>query len=384
MKNKVIEYDRKINLKEMIKKNSFFLFGPRATGKTFWLKKSFPSNVPIFNLFDSDTYERFLRRPGQLKEELPKNCKYAVIDEIQRLPQLLYEVQNLITDRKINFLLTSSSARKLKRNEANLLAGRAWSASFFPLVSSEITDFNLLTYLNRGGLPRSYLSNYFLDELKAYAQLYLQEEIKAEGLSRKIDNFVRFLDVIALENGHELHYSNLSNESGVPIKSIENYIQVLKDTLIGFELLPFLATTKRKAITRSKFYFFDIGIANYLAKKGNIQTGSILFGEVFEHFIINEVRAYVSYSRTDWPLQYWRSQNGQEVDLIIGNKVAIEIKSSKQINLKHLKGLLALKEEKKVANYLIVSNDPIERDIGKITNIHWKLFLEKLWKGNIC
>ncbi|MCG2726818.1 MAG: AAA family ATPase, partial [Elusimicrobia bacterium] len=244
----VMIFQRLINFKELFKLNSFFLFGPRGTGKSFWMRYSLP-NVKMFDLLDADVYGRFLRRPRQLGEELSSSDTLVAIDEIQKLPALLDEVHRLIETRNIKFLLTGSSARKLRHSKVNLLAGRAWEAMFFPLCSREIPTFDLIRYFNRGGLPRVWSSLSPAEELKNYARLYISDEIRTEALVRKMDNFVRFLDIMALQNGKEMHYSNISSDAGVPARTVENYIQILKDTLIGFEVLPFLATRRRKAIT---------------------------------------------------------------------------------------------------------------------------------------
>ncbi|MBF0362500.1 MAG: ATP-binding protein [Oligoflexia bacterium] len=383
-----MEFDRIIDLNSLIKKNSFFLFGPRGTGKSFWIKKSLSSkSTKIFDLLDDDIYERFLRRPKQLSEEISDNDKIIVIDEIQKLPKLLDEVHRLIEDKKRNlkFLLTGSSARKLKRNDVNMLGGRAWEAHFFPFISREIKNFDLLKYFNLGGLPKVYLSKYPEEDLKAYVRLYISQEIKEEALTRKIENFVRFLDVIAMSNGEEIVYQNLANDSGVPPRTIENYINILVDTLMGFELYPFLLTKKRKAITRSKFYFFDIGVVNKLTNRGPISEGNPVFGECFEHFIILEIRAYLSITRKDYNLFYWRTKNGAEVDLIIGKVLAIEIKSTKSVHDRHIDNLKLLKEEGLIKNFIIVSQDPVRKKMdNNITSLFWKDFIADLWSGKLC
>jgi predicted AAA+ superfamily ATPase len=373
---------RLINFKNLLKLNNFFLFGPRGTGKTFWLRHSLPL-VKIFDLLDADVYDRLLRRPRQLGEELSKEDNIVVIDEIQKLPALLDEVHRLIETRKIKFLLTGSSARKLRRSGVNLLAGRAWEASFFPLCSQEIPDFDPTLYFNRGGLPRSWLSFSPAEELKNYTRLYLHEEIKAEALTRKIDNFVRFLDVMALQNGKETHYSNIASDAGVPVRTIENYIQILKDTLIGFELLPLLASRKRKAITRSKFYFFDVGVANELARRGEVLAGSAAFGECFEHWMVLEIRTWLGIVRSREILQYWRTKTGLEVDLVVGDKIAFEFKATRQILDRHLKGLKSLREEGIVKKYAVVSLDPEQREVDGILIYPWRKFLSDLWADKI-
>jgi len=375
---------RLVDLKGLLKLNSFFLFGPRGTGKSFWIRHSLPK-VKMFDLLDSDVYGRLLRRPRQLGEEISAQEHIVVIDEIQKLPALLDEVHRLIETRGIKFLLTGSSARKLRHSASgvNLLAGRAWEAGFYPLCSREIPDFDLSRYFNRGGLPRAWLSPSPAEELKNYARLYLSEEIKAEALTRKIDNFVRFLDVMALQNGKEMHYANVSSDAGVPVRTVENYIQILKDTLIGFDILPFLAARRRKAITRSKFYFFDVGVTNGLARRGEVLPGSAAFGECFEHWLMMEMRAWLGINRRGEPMQYWRTKTGLEVELIVGDKLALEFKATPQVIDRHLKGLKALREEGLVKDFAVVSLDPVPREVNGIKIYPWTEFTKALWKGKL-
>ncbi len=374
--------NRLIDLKGLLKLNSFFLFGPRGTGKSFWIRHSLPG-VKIFDLLDADVYGRLLRRPRQLGEEIVKQDRIVIIDEIQKLPVLLDEVHRLIETGGIKFLLTGSSARKLRHSGVNLLAGRAWEAAFYPLCAREIPDFDLPRYFNRGGLPRAWLSASPAEELKNYARLYLSEEIKAEALARKVDNFVRFLDVMALQNGKEMHYANVSSDAGVPARTVENYLQILKDTLIGFDVLPFLASRRRKAITRSKFYFFDVGVANELARRGEVLPGSAAFGECFEHWLMTELRAYLGLHRRGELMQYWRTKTGLEVDLIVGEKLALEFKATRQVLDRHLKGLKALREEGLVKDFAVVSLDPVLREVDGIKIYPWAGFIKALWDGKL-
>lgn len=376
-------FKRTLNLKKAIGTSSAFLFGPRGVGKSFWIHEEL-KNAFVIDLLDSDIYQGLLRRPRQLEEMIPRGTSLVVIDEVQKLPELLDSVHRLIEASKIRFLLTGSSARKLRRGGANLLGGRARELHLFPLTSNELANsFDLTKYLNTGGLPRVVLSKEPELDLKSYVNLYLIEEIKAEALVRKFDQFVRFLDAIALTNGEELHYANLSNDSGVSQRTLEGYIQVLDDTLIGFQVLPFLATKKRKAITRSKFYFFDLGVTNFLANRGEIKPASELFGRALEHFIALELRAYLSYLNRRMPLCYWRTKNGFEVDFVIGNQVAIEVKASRRISDQDLRSLKALREEKKVKNYIVVCQEPIVRISDGIKILPINSFLKALWSGGL-
>ncbi|MBF0359521.1 MAG: ATP-binding protein [Oligoflexia bacterium] len=379
-------YIRNLDLLKLIKKKSFFLFGPRSTGKTTLMEQQFP-NTKLYDLLENETFNRLAQRPSLIEEENPTEnglSKIIIIDEIQKLPKLLDEVHRLIKKKNLRFLLSGSSARKLKRGASNLLGGRAWEAHLFPLVYPEIPDFNLIQYLNRGGLPYIYGSDDYKEELKNYTNLYLREEIIQEGLVKKYDYFLRFLDTIALTNGKELNYEQLGSDAGVPSRTIINYVQILIDTLMAYEVLPFTETVSRKATTKSKLYLFDIGVVNYLAKKGEISSGSIEFGHNFEHFIINEIKAYLDYTRIDEKLYYWRTKSGLGVDCIIGKHIAIEIKSTNLVSEKHLKGLLALKEENICKQYIVISNDKSKRLLNnKITIYPWEKFLSELWSHKI-
>lgn len=377
-----MKYNRDLDVVGLLSKKSHFLFGARGTGKSTLIKKLLPEALN-FDLLDNEIFDRLLRAPKFIEQSIESPNQIIVIDEVQRLPKLLNEVQRIMASHKNKFLLTGSSARKLKMGSANLLGGRAWEAQLFPLTSREITDFELIKYLNRGGLPSVYTSAHPFDELKNYVNLYLREEVLAEALTRNIEYFVKFLDIMALTNGEELFFQGLSSESGVPARTIQNYVEILEDTLIGFQIKPFLKTKKRKAIARSKFFLFDLGVVNHIARRGEIKPRSELFGRAFEHFIIREVKSAVSYLGLDFNLCYWRSTSQFEVDLIIGTELAIEIKSTDLVNEGHLKGLLALKEEGVVRNYCVVSNDPTERTIQGIKIYPWQTFVSKLWTDRL-
>lgn len=341
-------------------------------------------DAKIYDLLDAEVFRRLLKRPKIIEEENSDPSRIIVIDEIQKMPELLNEVHRLIQKKNFRFLLTGSTARKLKRGSANLLAGRAWKASLFPLSFSEIDDFNLLTYLNTGGLPHIYGSEHYLEELQGYVGIYLREEIQAEAAVRQVAAFSEFLDLIALSNGQEINYESLASDCQVSPSTLKNYVQILEDTLLGFRLPGYTKTRKRKAISRAKHYLFDIGVTNALCQRGGIVERSELFGFAFEHFIILELRAYLSYTRIAKSLMYWRSTSKLEVDVILDDDVAIEIKASGLVSDKHLKGLRALQEEKIHKRFLVVSMDTALRKTEDGIEIYpWKLFLEQLWRGEI-
>lgn len=301
---------------------------------------------------------------------------------MQKLPSILDEVQRLIQKRKLTFLLTGSSARKLKHGGANLLGGRAREAQRFPLISAEVKNLDILRLMNNGGLPEIYDSNEPDEDLAAYVDTYLREEIKAEAVTRNVSAFVEFLDACALSNGQEINYESFASDLQVSTSTLKNYLQILEDTLNGFRVPGYTKTKKRKAIARAKHFLFDLGVTRYLAKTGKISTGSRAFGIAFEHFIALELRAFISYNRLRVPLRYWRSTSQFEVDFVIGDELAVEVKSTPNPGDKHLKGLRALKEENLVKHFVLVSTTSMPRRTNDgIEILPWKDFLEQLWNN---
>lgn len=368
-----------------IENESVFLWGARQTGKSTLLKSNFP-NARYIDLLKSDDFERFSRRPALLREELDAviENQLIIIDEIQKIPQLLDEVHWLIVNRDYRFILSGSSARKLKRSGANLLGGRAISNKLFPLVSAEIADFNLIRAVNNGMLPRHYTIENAQKRLQAYIGDYLQEEIRAEALIRNLTSFTRFLEVAALTSGEMVNYLNIATDCGVSAPTIKEYFSILEETMIGYMIPAFTEKTKRRIVQAPRFYYFDVGIVNYLLKRKSLQPGSTDFGKAFEHLIIQEIIAYLSYSENDNQLSYWRTSSGFEVDAVIGKaKVAIEIKSSKEVQSKHIKGLKIFKDEFPEARLIIVSLDINPRLMNGVEVLPAELFLKKLWNGEI-
>jgi predicted AAA+ superfamily ATPase len=283
----------------------------------------------------------------------------------------------------MRFLLTGSSARKLKRGGANLLAGRAWEARLFPLVSAELSDFDLMRYLTRGGLPTVWLSEEPWEDLRAYVGTYLKEEVMAEALVRRIDTFSAFLELCALRCTEEINFEAFGSDLGVSGKTVRNFFEVLEDTLVGFLLRPYKKTKIRKATSRAKFYLFDLGVTNSLAGRREIPVGTEAFGKSLEHFVALELRAYLSYRRSDLQLGFWRTDRGYEVDFTVGSQVAIEVKSTDIVNERHLTGLRALQEERIFTSYYVVSLDRHERTLEGVTVYPWRTFLVILWNDEI-
>ena len=373
---------RLLNIANLLNKKSFFLFGCRGTGKTSLIRTSLPG-LPRYDLLAASTFAALSRRPELIGEENTDPTIPVVIDEIQKLPQLLDEVHRLIEERGMRFLMTGSSARKLRRGGANLLAGRAWEARLFPLVSAELGDFDLVRYLTRGGLPAVWLADEPWEELRAYVGTYLKEEVMAEALVRRIDTFSAFLELCALRCTDEVNFEAFGSDLGVSGKTVRNFFEVLEDTLVGFLLRPYKKTKLRKATSRAKFYLFDLGVTNSLAGRREVPVGTEAFGKAFEHFIALELRAYLSYRRSDLELGFWRSESGYEVDFTIGSQVAIEVKGTDLVQERHISGLYALQEEGIFSSCCVVSRDRAMRELSGITVYPWREFLEKLWSDQI-
>lgn len=364
---------------------SIFFWGARQTGKSTLLKTLFP-NALWFDLLLSDEYERLSKKPELLREIIlaNRNVSLVIIDEIQRLPDLLNEVHWLISNHKVRFILSGSSPRKILRGGFNLLGGRALRYELYPLISVEIPDFDLIRALNHGLLPRHYDSANPRKLLSSYIGSYLQDEIVAEARIRNVHTFSRFLEVAALTNGEMINYTNIASDCGISAKTIKEYFQILEDTLIGRHLPSFQKRPKRRVITAPKFYMFDIGITNYLLNRTKIEKGTELFGKAFEHFIYQEIYAHSRYSDVNYPMYYWHTASQIEIDFVLGDhEVAIEVKATDQATVRHLKGLKAFAEEYDVKKLILVSNDPLPRLVDDIEILPWKVFLERLWKDEI-
>jgi uncharacterized protein len=377
-------YSRVIDLTTIIEKKSFFLLGPRQTGKSTLLQAQFPDATYI-DLLAADVYRQLSAYPERLREQLIGDERLVIIDEIQKLPSLLDEVQLLITKNKdVRFILTGSSARKLRRGGANLLAGRAWTRYLHPLVYAELPNEKFRQRLLHGSLPHVIDSHDPIQELKEYCGVYLQEEIRAESLTRSIEAFSRFLSVAALCNGEQLNYTKIGNDSQVPPRTVREFFVVLEDTLVGFNLPAFRSGRSRKAVASSKFYFFDIGVAHSLQGITQLAEGSTQYGKALEHLIAMELRAYCSYRRPDAKLSYWRSTSQIEVDFVIDSHIAIEVKATGNVSHRDSKGLIAFAEEAELSRSIIVSTEKHRRRLESGVEV-WPVeeFLALLWSGGL-
>ena len=370
--------ERTIDLVALLEKKSHFLLGPRQTGKTFLINHSL-QGVRVYDLLDTDVYLALSQRPGRLAQEILPGERFVVIDEIQRLPVLLNEVHRLIETRGIHFLLTGSSARKLRRGGVNLLGGRARTKYLHPFTSHELGSyFDLMQAVERGTIPSIYFSDDPVADLHAYAGLYLQQEIVAEGIARNIPAFSRFLRVAALCNGTIVNFTKVANDAQVPRTTVYEYFEILKDTLILHELPSWKKSAKRKPISSSKYYFFDIGVATALQGRRHIQMGTPEFGKALETYIFHELICYRDYV-SEVPLYYWRSTSGFEVDFIMDDHTAIEVKASENVSERDLKPLRALSEEKKLKRYICVSLEARARRVDNILILPVGEFLKALW-----
>lgn len=371
---------RLLDIKTILQHKSLFLFGARQTGKTSLIQHTL-AGYRVYDLLDSNIYLSLSRDPGRLEQEIRPGETAIIIDEIQKLPILLDEVHRLIEARGIHFLMTGSSARKLRRGGVNLLGGRARSRHLHPFIYMELKSrFDLLKALNRGLIPSIYFSDSPEEDLKSYAGDYLKEEIAAEALTRNIPAFSRFLQVSALCNGLLINYANIASDAQIPASTVQDYFQILRDTLIGFDLPPWKRSRKRKAITTSKFYFFDGGVVRYLQNRAEIRDKSPEFGEAFETYMAHELKAFVDFKGAG-ELCYWRSKSGYEVDFIIDDSVAIEVKAKSNVSARELRGISALKEEHMIRHYVVASLEQRPRTVDGIEILPWNEFLTRLWSG---
>jgi predicted AAA+ superfamily ATPase len=372
--------DRILDLPLLLDKKSHFLLGPRQTGKTFLIQNTL-KEAKVYDLLDTSIFLALSRNPSRIAQELTPQDHLIVIDEIQRLPELLNEVHRLIESRRIRFLMTGSSARKLRRGGINLLGGRARTKHLHPLTRRELGErFALTRALQRGLLPSIYFSDDPAADLESYTGLYLQQEVVAEGTIRNIPAFSRFLKIASLCNGTIVNFTKVSNDAQVARTTVYEYFEILKDTLILHELPAWRKSKKRKPLASSKYYFFDVGIVATL--QGRVfRPGTPEYGEGFETYLFHELMCYRDYIRQE-PLSYWRSSSGFEVDFIIGDHTAVEVKAKENISPHDIKALQAIAEEKILKRYLCVSLEPRMRRIGVVTILPYEEFLDNLWNGD--
>ena len=364
---------------------SVFLFGARQTGKSTFLEAQFPNAVYI-DLLDAKLRRRFRAKPELLFEMLQdkQEGSIVVIDEIPLVPELLNEVHRLIQKKGLRFVLCGSSARKLKRKGYDTLGGRALPCYFYPFVSAEIPDLDLDKALLYGMLPPHYLAKKPERLLDGYIDVYLREEIKEESLVRNIDAFERFMEVAATCDGDIVNYENIANDCQVSAKTVKEYFGILSDTLIGYTIPAYTKVVKRKVVQAPKFYYFDVGVYNHLLNRISLAPGTSEYGHCFEHFVIQELIAYIGYSHNRKKLSYWHTYNGKEVDAVIGDaEIGIEIKSTEEVQSKHMSNFKEYSEEFPNSRCIVVSRDSITRRVGNVEVIYLFDFLKMLWSGEL-
>ena len=362
-----------------------FLFGGRQTGKSTLLKERFPNAVYI-DLLNSEVRNRFMQHPEQFRERLLRYppATLVIVDEIQKVPDLLDEVHWLMVNKSLWFILSGSSARKIKKSGANNLGGRAIPETLFPLVSAEIPDFDLDRAVQNGMIPSHYMVANARNRLKGYIELYLKEEIIEEALVQNVADFVRFMEVAAILDGEILNYEKVASDCEVSANTVKAYYQILKETLLGFEVPAYRKVIKRKLFKSPRFYYFDVGIANYLTGRHHLAEKTPEYGHAFEHLIMQEIIAYLGYTNSDEELSYWHTYENLEVDAVIGDaRIAIEIKSTDHVAHDDKKGLMEFAKEHPETKQILVSRDRISRRSGNVDYYYVTDFFKALWAGEI-
>ncbi len=380
-------------LRQFSKKHSFFLFGPRGTGKSTLLKEKFDPNKCLWlDLLDSSIEERFFRNPSDLYaivKALPDKITHIIVDEIQKVPKLLDEVHRLIEETDKIFVLTGSSARKLKHGGANLLAGRAFVYHLYPLSCFELkSQFDLEQALHWGTLPKIFGLNENVEKnefLRSYADTYLKEEIWNEQVIRKLSPFRRFLEVAAQCNGTVINYANIARDVGVDDKTIKEYFVILEDTMIGFFLEPFHNSFRKRLVEKPKFYFFDPGVVRCLSRRLSVPLTpkTAAYGKAFEHFILLEFIRLSNYFQPDYRFSFIRTVSDVEVDLVIERPgkqlLCIEIKSSDAIDEIDIKSFIKLTKEIPDCEAIVLSQDRFMKKLNHVTCYPWKQGIEEFF-----
>ena len=360
-------------------RKSLFLFGPRQTGKTTLIRRQLP-RARVYDLLDSSVFLALGQHPERLGEELGPRDALVVIDEVQRLPELLNEVHRLIEERGVRFVLTGSSGRKLRRGGVNLLGGRARTRHLHPLTCRELGPrFDLARAVERGLLPSIYSSDDPAADLAAYAGTYLQQEIVAEGATRNVPAFSRFLRVAALCNATVVNFTQVASDAQVARTTVYEYFEILRDTLILHEVPAWTESKTRKPLVSSKYYFFDVGVVSSLQGR-LVRRGTPEFGAAFATYILHELVCHRDYAAGS-AISHWRSASGFEVDFVLDDHTAIEVKAKPNVAPRELRSLQALAEEKKLKRAVCVSLEPRRRKVGGVTILPWREFLDALWAG---
>jgi len=374
--------ERTLDLRTLLARKSHFLLGPRQTGKSTLIRHQLPQ-ARVYDLLDSAVYLALSQRPGRLAEELAPRDRLVVIDEVQRLPEILNEVHRLIEERGIRFLLTGSSARKLRRGGVNLLGGRARTRHLRPLTRRELgSRFDLGRSIARGLLPSIYFSDDPDADLEAYAGTYLQQEILAEGVTRNVPAFSRFLRVVAACNATVVNFTAVASDAQVPRTTVYEYFDILRDTLLLHDVPAWTRSSSRKPLVSPKYYFFDVGVVSWLQGRA-VRRGTPEFGPAFETWLLHELVCHRDHAGGS-PISHWRSASGYEVDFVLGDHTAVEVKAKENVAPRELRGLVALAEERPIKRAVCVSLDPRPRRVGGVRILPYGEFLDALWSGDFA
>jgi len=368
---------------------SFFIFGPRGTGKSTWTARFYPQ-AKIIDLLEPATYRHYAAFPEKLQDYVlaqpPGTC--FIIDEVQKVPALLSVVHLLIEKKQgWQFILTGSSARKLKREGVDLLAGRATLKHMHPFLASEIKQgFSLERAVSEGMLPLIFSSPTPLDDLKTYIALYMKEEVQMEGLVRRIEPFARFLEMISFSQASILNYTNIARDCGISNKTVENYVGILEDLLLSFKLPPFTKKAKRQLSVHPKFYYFDAGVYTAIRPKGPLDQPEEIGGLALETLVAQHLRAWLDYSQKEGQLYFWRTKSGLEVDFIVYGEIgfcAIEVKNTARVRSQDLRGLIEFQKDYPESVCLLLYRGKDKLKIGNVICMPVSDFLIQLTPNKV-
>ena len=373
---------RKLDVAPVLQTKSCFLFGPRQCGKSSLVRETM-QDAHVFNLLSGDTFAHLARNPNYIDETCRDN-RPVVIDEIQKMPALLDEVHRLIEEKGKRFLLTGSSARKLRKGGFNLLGGRARIRNLHPFSASELGDaFDLDRAVNVGLVPGIWFSDDPEEDLAGYISLYLEQEIMQEGATRNLPAFSRFLEVAALSNGEQINFQSIASDAQIPRSTVQEYFKILKDTLLAREVPVWRKGRSRKTVETAKFYMFDTGVTRRLSGRKELVRGTPEYGHAFESWIMHEIASYSDAFRRDAEIAYWRTRTNLEVDFVVNDDVAIEAKTTRNATKDDLKGLRAIGDEGTFRHRILVSDEPRPREVDGISILPWLNFIDRLWSGDL-
>lgn len=371
-----------MDVASVVQKKSCFLFGPRQCGKSSLVRETMP-DAHVFDLLSSDTFAHLARNSNYIAETC-RDTRPIVIDEIQKMPSLLDEVHRLIETKGKKFLLTGSSARKLRRGGVNLLGGRARIRNLHPFSAIELGNaFDLDKAINYGLLPGIWNSDEPEEDLAGYVTLYLEQEIAQEGATRNLPAFSRFLEIAALSSSEQINYQSIAVDAQIPRSTVQEYFKILKDTLLAREVPVWRKGRSRKTVETAKFYLFDTGVTRRLQGRKNLSPGTPEYGHAFESWILHELATCADTVHQDTEIAYWRTRTNLEVDFVVNGEVAIEAKATRNATKNDLRWLRAIGDEATFRHRILVSNEPRPREVDGIEILPWRNFIARLWNGEL-